>query len=583
MIKLIKYLKPFVGSIIIIIGMLFIQAMCDLSLPQYMSNIVNVGIQQNGINKTMPEVIRESEWNKVMKFLSEADRGDIESLYKLLDKEALSTTEYNGYVKEYPLLEEEALYKLNTGNSGAIDNLSLSMAKSLVTVYGIEQGGLESIDLGISIPTNTDPFMMINNISAEQFAKIKDTLNIQLAKIPETILTQMAVLYMKGEYEAIGININDLQTHYISIEGLKMIGIALLSMVTSVAVGFIAAHVSTGLGRNLRKGIFKKVVGFSNAEFDKFGSSSLITRTTNDIQQVQGLIVMLLRIVFYAPILGIGGVLKVLATDTSMGWIVGVAIAAISIVVISLFIFAVPKFKIIQKLIDKLNLVTRESLTGMLVIRAFNTEKYEEKKFDKANKDLTKTNRFITRILSIMSPLMMLIMNIIAILIVWIGAHQIDGGAIQVGDMMAFIQYAMQIIMAFLMITMISIALPRAAASIGRIDEVLATDSIIEDPLVPKPFRNNTKGYIKFNNVSFRYEDADDYVIKNISFEARAGETIAFIGSTGSGKSTIVNLLPRFYDVTEGQILIDGTDIRDVTQHELRNKIGYVPQKGVLF
>ena len=362
-----------------------------------------------------------------------------------------------------------------------------------------------------------------------------------------------------------------------------MIGVALIGLIASVTVGFISSRISSGLGKNMRKSIFEKVQSFSNIEFDKWGISSLITRTTNDTMQIQHIMVMLLRVIFYAPILGIGGVLKVLATDNSMAWIIVVALVSILIVVIGLFIFAVPKFKLVQKLVDKLNLVTRERLTGLLVIRAFNTEKHEEARFNRANRNLTKTNLFVNRTMATMFPLMMLIMNVITILIVWVGAHQIDSGIIQVGDMMAFIQYTMQIIMAFLMISMTSIMLPRASVAAGRIDEVLNVKPTILDPENPKQFDGNLKGNIKFKRVSFKYPDADKYVIKNISFEAKAGETTAFIGGTGSGKSTIVNLIPRFYDVTEGYITIDGIDIRDVTQHDLCDRIGYVSQKGILF
>ena len=583
MTKLFKYLKPFRLLILIIIGLLYTQAVCDLSLPEYMSDIVNTGIQQNGIENSVPQAIRKSEFDKIMLFMSNADKNKVTSYYKLLDKEQLSDKDYDKYVKEYPILKDEAIYKLNTKDTAKIDDVNLAMAKSILIVSGIEKNGVKGFGDTTQMPANIDPFVLLSSMSKEQLKVIKTKIAEKTSAFSDSMIMQSSAIYIKAEYDKVGIDAGALQKDYIIVAGLKMVGIALLSMAASVFVGFIASRISAGLGRNLRSGLFNKVESFSNVEFDKFGASSLITRTTNDIQQVQNLMVMLLRIVFYAPILGVGGVLKVLATDTSMGWIIGVAVAAILVVVIGMFIFAVPKFKIVQKLIDKLNLVTRESLTGMLVIRAFNTEKHEEAKFDKANKDLTRTNLFINRMMSGMFPLMMLIMNLITILIVWVGAHQIDAGAIQVGDMMAFIQYTMQIIMAFLMITMVSIMLPRASVSAGRIDEVLATDPIIVDPKQPKRFKKNLKGLVKFDNVSFKYADAEDYVIKNISFEAKPGETTAFIGSTGSGKSTIVNLIPRFYDTTEGSISIDGIDIKDVTQHDLRDKIGYVPQKGILF
>jgi len=374
-----------------------------------------------------------------------------------------------------------------------------------------------------------------------------------------------------------------MQTNYLLYTGGLMILIALLSMAATVTVGFIGARVAANLGKNLRSKVFSKVIGFSNAELDKFSTASLITRSTNDIQQIQMLMVMLLRVVFYAPILGIGGVIKVLNTETTMAWIIVVAVVAISAVVIVLFTVVMPRFKRVQKLVDRINLVTREILTGMMVIRAFSTERHEEKRFDKANNDLTKNNLFVNRTMALMMPTMMLIMNGITILIVWSGSHSIDAGTMQVGDMMAFIQYTMQIIMAFLMISMVSVMLPRATVSAGRIDEVLSTEYVVKDPVAPIKLEEDKKGFLKFNNVSFKYPNAEENVLSNITFTAMPGETTAFIGSTGSGKSTLINLVPRFYDVTEGEILLDGIDIRKVSQHDLREKIGYVPQKGVLF
>jgi ATP-binding cassette subfamily B protein len=583
MMKLIKYLKPFSIFIVIIIGLLFTQAMCDLSLPEYMSNIVNVGIQQNGIENALPNVIRKSEMDKIVLFMNEEDKNQVLSSYKLLDKDKLSKSDYDMYVKDYPDLKNEPLYKLNITDN-KIDDINLVMGKAILVTSMIEKEGFKAFgDMASNMPTSVDPFILIRSMSKEQVSVMLTKIDEKMSDVPDSMIIQGSVIYIQSEYKTLGINTDNIQKNYIIIAGLKMIGVALLSMLASVTVGLLASRLSAGLGRNLRKSLFGKVETFSNTEFDKFGTSSLITRTTNDIAQVQNLMVMLIRIVFYAPILGIGGVFKVLATDTSMGWIIGLAVASIIVIVVTMFIFAVPKFKIVQKLIDKLNLVTRESLTGMLVIRAFNTQKYEEKKFDKANKDLTKTNLFITRTMSLMFPLMMLIMNAITILIVWVGAHQVDKGAIQVGDMMAFIQYTMQIIMSFLMITMISIMLPRATVAAGRVDEVLETDPVISDPKKPKKFNKKFNGVIKFDNVSFKYPDADDYVLSNINFEALPGKTTAFIGSTGSGKSTVINLIPRFYDVTEGKVLIDGIDIREVTQHDLREHIGYVPQKGVLF
>ena len=399
------------------------------------------------------------------------------------------------------------------------------------------------------------------------------------------VIIQAACDLSLPEYTSniVNIGVQQMKPEYILNVGAKMLGVALLSMAATIGISFVASRVAASLGSSLRQEVFTKVVNFSSNEMDKFSTASLITRSTNDIQQIQNLMVMLLRIVIYAPILGIGGIIKVLSTENTMAWIIVVAVTTIIIVVFTLFKVVMPKFKQVQNLIDKLNLVTREILTGMLVIRAFGTEKHEEKRFDKANEDLTKTNLFINRTMAMMMPLMMLIMNIITIIIVWNGAYAVDSGTMQVGDMMAFIQYTMQIIMAFLMISMVSIMLPRAAVAAGRVDEIINTELSIKDPINPIGFETDKKGILEFKNVSFRYPNADEYVLENITFTAKKGETTAFIGSTGSGKSTLINLIPRFYDVTEGEIVFDGVNIKDVSQHELRAKIGYVPQKGVLF
>jgi ATP-binding cassette subfamily B protein len=410
-----------------------------------------------------------------------------------------------------------------------------------------------------------------------------ETFQSKLSALPDPMITQGAVLYLQKEYGVLGVDMNRLQTNYILTAGAFMLLIALASMASTVIVAYLGAKVAAGLARSLRAKVFRKVTDFSNPEFDRFSTASLITRSTNDIQQIQMLMVMLLRIVFYAPILGIGGAFKVLAGDSSMGWTIAVAVMAILTLVTVLFGIAIPKFKMVQKLVDRLNLVTREILTGTLVIRAFNTQKHEEKKFDFANMDLTKTNLYVTRVMAIMMPAMMLIMNATTLLIVWVGAHQIDQGVMQVGDMMAFIQYAMQIIMAFLMISMVSVMLPRATVSAQRIGEVLDTDISVRDASDAEPIRTGKKGYIAFKHVSFRYPGAEEDVLSDISFTAAPGQTVALIGSTGSGKTTLVNLIERFYDVTGGEILIDGVDVRKISQHELREKIGYVPQRAVLF
>ncbi|ATD55540.1 ABC transporter ATP-binding protein [Clostridium chauvoei] len=593
MLKLIKYLKNSIVSILLIIGLLIIQAVCDLSLPDYTSNIVNIGIQQGGIENAVPSIIRKSEFEKILLFVKDEDKDIIESNYKLLDKNNLTDEEYNEEVKAYPELDKQALYKINTEDKKIIEELDLKLSKPILILSGIEnsnkEGDGENKDMGfnmeqaINLPPGMDMIKALQMMPKEKLNSIKSDMYEKLKDMPDSIASQSAVSYIKSEYSAIGINTDKLQSNYILYSGAIMVVIALVSMAATVTVGYLGAKVAAKLGRDLRGRVFRKVVSFSNTELDKFSTASLITRSTNDIQQIQMLMVMLLRVVFYAPILGVGGIIKVLNTDTSMAWIIAVAVVSILSLVLVLFGVAIPKFKAVQKLIDKVNLVTRETLTGMLVIRAFSTQKHEEKRFDKANKDLTKTNLFVNRIMSIMMPMMMLIMNCITVLIVWNGSHAVDSGAMQVGNMMAFIQYTMQIIMSFLMISMVSIMLPRASVSAGRIDEVLTTELVIENPKKEEEFKKDKRGLVEFKNVSFRYPNAEEDVLSNITFTANPGETTAFIGSTGSGKSTLINLIPRFYDVTAGEILVDGVNVKDVKQHNLREKIGYVPQKGVLF
>lgn len=589
MLNLLKHLKPFVGSMILAVALLFVQAICDLSLPDYMSDIVNEGIQQGGVENAVPKVIKSSEMKKLFIFMDDNQKTVVDDNYILLDKDNLTTDEYNKYLKDYPELENESIYKLNTKEKEKLDKLNNIFGKPMLIVSMLESKGLSGVPgidgmatQGMDLST-MDPFEVLNMMPQDQIDSMLSNVDEKLADMPESMITQSATSYVKEQYKDIGINTDKLQSNYVIVAGVKMVGIALISMVATVFVSFIAARVGAALGRNLRKDVFNKVVGFSNTEFDEFSTASLITRTTNDIQQIIMLVVMGLRIVFYAPILGIGGVIKVINTGASMGWVIGVAVISILLLVIVLFTFAMPKFKSVQKLVDRLNLVTRESLTGMLVIRAFSTQKYEEDKFEVANKNLTKTNLFVNRIMTTMMPLMMFIMNAITLLIVWVGAHRIDEGIMQVGTMMAFMQYTMQIIMAFLMISMVSVILPRAMVSAQRVSEVLNVDVVVKDSDNLQTFNHDEKGTIEFKNVSFRYPGADEDVISNVSFKALPGETTAFIGSTGSGKSTLINLIPRFYDATEGEILIDGVNIKNVSQYDLREKIGFIPQKGLLF
>ncbi len=590
--KLLKYLRPFAGAIIVAIMLLFVQAISDLSLPSYMSNIVNIGIQQKGIEDAVPKAIKSSELNKLLLFTNSDDKKVVEDNYKLIRKEELSNDDYEKYIKQYPELANEDIYVLDTKSKDVKRKLNEILGRPMLITSLFESGDVTKVmgDSGnvMAAPegvdmANMDPFMMLSNMPEEQVLEIIKGINEKLDEMPESMVTQSAVTYVREQYKELGIDIDKVQTNYLFMAGAKMLGVALIGTIAAVIVTFIAARIAAALGRNLRKDVFNKVVGFSNAEFDRFSTASLITRTTNDIQQIMMLIVMGLRIVFYAPILGIGGIVKVVKSGAGMGWVIVVAVVSILSLVAVLFVFAIPKFKMVQKLVDKLNLVTRESLTGMLVIRAFSTEKYEEEKFERANMNLTKTNLFVNRAMSMMMPLMMFIMNGVTLLIVWVGSHRVDSGVMQVGDMMAFMQYVMQIIMAFLMISMVSVILPRALVSAGRVSEVLNTDIAIKNIENPVSFKVEEKGEIEFKNVSFKYPGADEYILKDINFKAKSGETTAFIGSTGSGKSTLINLIPRFYDVTSGEILIDGENIKNVSLHDLREKIGFVPQKGMLF
>lgn len=558
MFKVLKNLKESWISVITIVLLLIVQAAGDLTLPDYTSKIVNVGIQNGGIENVAPEVIRKSEMENMLIFTEEDDK--ILASYEEISKDNLDSAEYEKLVKKYPALENESLYRIKKISSSEQEELDSLMAKPLMMLSVTKQ------------------------MPKEQLDQMLETVNQKLDDMQDSILEQAAIQEVKNEYKAIGMNTDSIQNQYIIMAGLKMLGISLIIMISAISIMCLSARVAARLAKTLREKVFKKVLRFSNKEFSEYSTASLITRSTNDIQQIQGLIAILFRVLVYAPIIGIGGFLRVLnQSDNSMAWIIGVAILAILFVVATLFIIAMPRFKKLQQLIDKLNLVAREILTGLPVIRAFNTEKKEEKRFDKANIDLTKTNLFVNRAMSFMMPTLMLIMNGISLLIVWVGAHGIDNGTMQVGNMMAFIQYTMQIVMSFLMISMVSIMLPRASVSANRINEIIETDESIKDSKEPKKLNPNKKGLVEFKNVSFRYPDSDEEVLSDISFTAEPGKTTAIIGSTGSGKSTIVNLIPRFYDVTSGNLLIDGVDIKDISNKELRKIIGFVPQKGILF
>ena len=604
--NLFKYAASYWKAMIAIVLILVVQAYCDLSLPAYTSDIVNVGIQQGGIEDEVPRQIATEEMEKLLLFVSEDDQQTVMDAY---------TEDNTSYKKEAYVLKDSVAEEENT-----MENLKDILQIPMMMTSGIESGSdttkqmedklKEQMSQGMaqSMPQGADRTMpegmpqsesqtesqsvslddmsmfdLLKMLPAEQRATMVEKIEEQMSEMPDTILDQASVSFCRSAYKDLGMDMDQTQIHYLLKTGGQMAALALLGMAASIMVAFLASRVGASAGRDLRSGVFHKVVGFSNNEFNHFSTASLITRSTNDIQQIQMLIVMLLRMVLYAPILAIGGVLQVMKTNVSMSWIIGLAVIIIAFVVLLLFLVVMPKFKVLQNLVDKLNLVTREILTGLPVIRAFSTEKHEEERFDDANRTLTKTNLFVNRAMTFMMPVMMFVMNGVSVLIVWTGAHGISDGQMQVGDMMAFIQYTMQIIMGFLMLCMISIMLPRAAVAADRVEEVLKSETMIHDPKQEKHFPEDGKGVLTFDHVSFRYPGADEDVLEDITFTAKPGETTAIIGSTGSGKSTLVNLIPRFYDVTSGDITLDGVDIREVKQHELREKLGYVPQKGVLF
>ena len=650
--KLFKFLKPYAGAVVAIVCILVVQAYCDLSLPTYTSDIVNIGIQQGGIDETVPDTISQKDLNHLL-LLVRSDKQDViknaytkstkdydckgtvmelkssvkeddkkmDELSDLLAKPMLLASGFDSgsdmtkkietqmrtkMKKQAEATKAEAQTKMEEAQKEAENKIQAQFADALAAAQTPEaqaqvQAQMQAARQQVAaqmqesqqkaaaqmaeIPDfdKMDIYDMLDFMGADGREQLVKQMNKKLNKMQDSIIEQASSVYIQDAYKHVGIDTDKIETGYILNTGAKMLALAFLGMAASILVGLMASRVGAGVGRGLREDVFRKVVGFSNAEFDKFSTASLITRSTNDIQQIQLLTVMILRMVLYAPIMAIGGIWKVFHTNISMSWIIGLAVAIIVVIVGFLFLVVMPKFKLIQSQVDRLNLVSREILTGLSVIRAFGTQKHEEERFDDANKALTKTNLFVNRAMTFMMPLMMFVMNSIAVLIVWIGGHSINDGVMQVGDMMAFIQYTMQIIMAFLMICMISVMLPRAAVSADRVDEVLTSTTQICDPENPKHIPEDGKGKVVFDHVCFRYPGAEEDVLHDISFTAEPGKTTAFIGSTGCGKSTLVNLIPRFYDVTGGKITIDGKDIREISQHELREKLGYVPQKAVLF
>ena len=646
MLKVLKNLKQSAISVVVIILLLCVQAATDLALPTYTSRIVNVGIQQGGIENASPEVIAKSQMDDLLEFTNDDDK--ILNSYELISKDS---KEYNKYVKKYPEVANQEVYLIKDLKEEELNDLNKTISKPLLALSSLtapEQASKDDMDLLLSFAENKDEVMNAYELSEDgNTYKLKDIGNVEKGKLNHNLLKsllvklitsneesanqmknsmlenlpeaqksvmanmsllqiinmmpeeqklefansleqelpnmldkmvsnlsesmqeQAAIQEVKIQYQYLGANTDSIQNTFILISGLQMLGIALIAMASAITIMLLSSRVAAKLGKTLREKVFKKVLSFSTQEFNGFSTASLITRTTNDIQHIQMLLTILFRVVVYAPIIAIGGFIRVLFNnDASMAWIIGLAVVCLIIIVLTLMIIAMPKFKILQKLVDKLNLVSREILSGSQVIRAFNTEEREENRFDNANQNLMKTQVFVNRAMSIMMPALMLVMNCITVLIVWVGAHNVNNGIMQVGDVMAFIQYTMQIVMAFLMISMVSIMLPRATVSAERINEVLETEPKIKDKKETKSFKDDKKGYVEF---------------KDVSFTAKPGETTALIGSTGSGKSTIVNLIPRLYDVTGGELFVDGINVKDVSQKELRKRIGFVPQKGILF
>lgn len=590
MFRLFKYLKPYTWLLLGAIALLFVQAMADLALPNYMSEIVNVGIQQGGIESAVPSAIRKDQMDKAMFFMSAEEKAQVLASYTLVDT---SSTEYSTWVEQYPALAQEPVYVLTVVDETTIPALNPVMGKALTVVYAIQQAAANpeaaaamSANTGFDltkIPAGMDVFTLISSIPAAQLEQMTSSVDERFASMDDKMITQAAAAAVKAEYTSLGINTNKLQSAYIWRIGGIMILVTLLSMAAIIAVGLLSSRTAAGVARDLRRDVFSKVESFAKAEFEKFSTASLITRSTNDVTQLQTTLVLIIRMVFYAPIIAVGAIIRAVDKSPSMTWIIALGVGILLALIITVFIIALPRFKKIQSLIDRLNLVTREALSGIMVIRAFNTQAFELERFDRANKDLTSNSLFVNRVMVVMMPLMMLLMNGLSVLIIWVGAHQVAQSSLQVGDMMAFLQYAMQVVFSFLMMSMMFIFLPRASVSASRIADVLDVEATIVDPPAPLTFDTKTNGLVEFKDVSFRYPDAEENVLCGINFTAKPGETTAIIGSTGSGKSTVVNLIPRFFDVTEGAIYVDGVDIRQVKQSDLRDKIGYIPQRGLLF
>ncbi len=588
--RLIKYLKPYTLLILLSVILLFVLANANLALPDYLSRIVNVGIQQSGVENAVAKAVRQSQMEKLLLFVPAEDKELVLESYLLVEP---ASPEAEQHIEEYPALADEPVYVLQDVDQATMDQLNALMGRAWLAVSRVEQvmtdpsaaaamGQQLGFDLS-KLPAGMDLFDVLEKLPAGQLAEMSAAAEEQFAALGDSMINQMAVVAVKAEYTALGMDTAKLQRDYMLHTGGIMLLISLLGGAATIAVGYLAARTAAGAARDIRRATFAKVESFSSAEFGQFSTASLITRSTNDVTQVQMVIFMFMRMVLFAPIMGIGAIIRAMDKSPGMWWVIAVAVAALLSLIAVVFVIALPKFRIMQSLIDKLNLVTRENLSGMMVVRAFNKQEDEAARFDGANRELTDTSLFIARVMVTLMPVMMLVMNGISMLIIWVGAHQVAEANMQVGDMMAFLQYAMQVVFSFLMMSMMFIFLPRAAVSGDHIADVLETELAIEDPKEPKQFREPFTAEIEFRNVSFRYPEALDDVLHHISFTARPGQTTALIGSTGCGKSTVVNLIPRFHDVTEGAVLVDGIDVRQVPQADLRDRIGYIPQQGMLF
>lgn len=599
MIKILRLAKKSWHIMLLIIALLVIQANCELALPQYTSDIVDTGIQYKGIERPVPEVVTEKSFAQLLLFVEPEDQQTLSDAYRLLERDALSQGEYESYVKQYPLLAEENLYLLDdsrfVGKEGedALDRLGekLIPAELLLAMLtsqeeeavAMQEALLAQMGMGQDLAQGADLAALFARMPREMIREVRNRIFEQMGDMADTMGKSMAIRYVQEEYDRIGLDVGSMQMQYLGGAGVRMLLLSLLGMASSIVVAFLSSRLAASTGRDVRKQVFTKVVSFSNGEINRFSNASLITRCTNDIQQIQMVLVMMFRIVAYAPIMGFGGIVRALQTNTSMTWIIAVAVGTVFCLVAVVMCIAMPKFRKMQSLVDGLNLVSREILTGIPVIRAFGREAYEEERFDRASRDLMKTQLFTNRVMTFMMPAMMLVMNGVTVLIIWVGAQGIDMGTLQVGDMMAFITYTMQIVMSFLMITMISIMIPRASVAAGRIEEVLKTETAIRNPETITPDIEGERGRVRFSHVSFRYPGAEEDVLQDIDFIANPGETTAIIGSTGCGKTTLVSLIPRLFDVTEGSITVNGVDVRQMDLSALRRQIGFVPQKGTLF